>query len=681
MSFSFTAPAALGIALFAGLAVLAHLSRQTPRTRVAFGAMLLLRRMVKRLRRRRRIKDWLLLAFRVAAVALFALGAAGPEVVYPGGVPEFGGSGRVVLVIDRSLSMGLTQAGESLLARARERAGGILADLPAGAEVGVVVFGDEATAVAEELTTDLPRLMAAVDAVQPSNETSNLQAGLHEARRLLAGRPGEVLLFSDEAGPRTVADARQELEALVELGSTVLPMPVHADPPRNVAVTRAGYQAGIDGGTLTLRLANYGPDAIEVACEVTLPDGQSIPIFADLPPAGEAEERVTIPSKALGGVGAAVCEDPDLPADDARYFHLPRVGASRVLVVDGDPGDTPTRSEVYFLERALAPWGGTRSGVAIDVVAPTGLNRVDPDVHSLVFLANVADPRPFGPLLTEFVRKGGAVVIAAGDNVTPDRYAAALGGILPAPFRKARSIADRDEPGVPLVLPDPTDHGLFKPFTRAGRSAFADIRSHRILTLEAYEDRPDHVQTLLRYEGGAPALVERRIGQGRVLVWTSTVDWGWSNLPLQAAFMPLVQGMVRYLGGESGSGAARFDGTVGASVRIPLPDLAVEPDIIGPDGLPVKRRIQGSQLVFRPEVAGAYQVKLPDAPPLAYVAVNTDPLESDVRRVDSVAAVERELDPERFVVREDLAGLAFGLGFLLFVLQALVALRNPGDAE
>lgn len=677
MSLSLLAPFGLLLGTLVALPVLAHLARQTPRERVAFGAMLLMHRLVKRLRRRRRIKDWLLLLSRMAALIAFAVAAAGPEFVYPGGVPEFGGSGRVVLVIDRSLSMRMAAGGDTALSRARQAAQDVLTGLPDGALAGVVFFDDDALAVTDSLTSDHSRLLAAVEGAQPTLGTSDLAAGLHEARRLLEGEPGEVLLFSDEAGPRTVLDAKSELEALIALGSTVLPMSVVSDAPRNVAVTRAVYAPGVDGGTLTLRLANYGPDALEVACEVTLPDGQSIPIFADLPPAGEAEERVTIPSKALGGVGAAVCTDPDLPADDARFFHLPRVGASRVLVVDGDPGDTPTRSEVYFLERALAPWGGARSGLALDVVAPTGLTTLDPTVHRIVILANVPDPRPFGPLLTEFVRKGGSLVVAGGDNVTPVRYNAALGTVLPSFFRRPRSIADRDEPGVPLQLPASTEHPVFAPFKRSGRSAFSAVRSHRILTLEPYDDDED-VETLLRYEGGAPALVERRVGVGRVLVWTSTVDWGWSNLPLQATFMPLMQGIVRHLGGESGSGATRLDGTVGRLVRVPMPDLTLEPDVFGPDKTIVRSRIEGSTLVFEPDDVGAYSVRMPDAPPLAWVAVNVDPLESDVRVGDTVAAVERDLDPERFTIRRDLAQPALWLGFLFLIGGALLSLRR-GD--
>lgn len=675
MSFSLLAPAALGLVGLLALPLIAHLARQTPRERRAFGAMLLLERVVKRLRRRRRVKDRFLLLLRALAVLVLVLAAASPRVTWPGGVPEFGGSGRVVVVFDRSLSMGLTAGGTSLLARARADAASVIAGLPSGAEVGLVVFDRTATALTPELTGDHARIRAMVEGIQPTQGTSDLAGGLHEARRLLAGVPGEVLVFSDEAGPRAVADARTELEALVELGAIVVPRPIQADPPRNVAITRATYGAGVEGGTLTLRLANYGPDPVEVACDVTLPDGQQIPIFADVPPAGEAEERVTIPAEALGGVGAAVCQDPDLPADDARYFHLPRVGASRVLVVDGDPGETPTRSEVYFLERALAPWGGARSGVALDVTAPAGLVGLDPDEHRIVFLANVADPRPYGPLLTEFVRKGGNLVITAGDNVTAERYNAALGNVLPAPFRKPTALADPDEPGVALELPS-TEHRLFAPFSRSGRSAFGSVRSHRILTLEPYVDRADEVTTLLRYVGGAPALVERRIGAGRVLVWTSTVDWSWSNLPLQSAFMPLVQRLVQDLGGEAGAGAQRVDATVGDLVRIPLPDLAIEPDVLGPDGNPVRKRMEGSTVVFQPERTGAYRLELPDAPPLAWIAVNTDPQESDVRPYGSVTAIGQELDPERFTRQADLSGglLALALGAL--VLQALLALRS-----
>lgn len=673
MGLSLLAPLALLLGALAVLPLIAHMARQTPRDRQAFGAMLLLERVVKRLRRRRRVKDWLLLLLRILAVLAIVLAASGPRFSYPGATPEFGGMGRVVLVVDRSMSMQLQDGGSTLLQRAREEGLKLVRGLPPTAELGLVVYDREALRLTPSLTTDHGSVIARIEAIQPSHGTSNLRDALLEARRLLGGEEGEVLLFTDEAGPRMVQEATPEIERLLETGSSIIPRVMQADPPRNVAIVSATYGDGLEGGQVAVRVANYGPDPIEVPCEVTLPDGAVIPIFVDLPPEGQAEERITVPAQALGGIGRATCEDPDLSADDMRFFHLPRVGASRVLVVDGDPGDTPTRSEVYFLERALAPWGNARGGVSLDVTTPLGLVELDPERHRVVFLANVADPRPFGPRLTEFVRRGGNLVISGGGNVTAERYNAALGGVLPAPLRKARSVADVGEEGIPVALPD-TSHDLFAPFSRAGRAGFARVRSHTVLTFEPYEDVPDEVTTLLTYDNGLPALVERRVGAGRVVVWTGTFDYGWGNLPLQAVFMPLVQRLVSWLGGESGGGAARIEALVGERITIPLPDLAMEPRVLGEGDIEAQSRIEGSNLYFTPSAPGAYRVTLDNAPPLAWIAVNHDPDESDVRRYDSVARVEREIQPELMQRHVDLSRPLFGVGFGLLVLQALLGL-------
>jgi len=671
---SFVLPAALALSAFVALPILAHLAKQTPRERHPFGAMLLLERVVKRLRRRRRVKDPLVLLARILAVLAIVLGVSGAQWSYSGAVPEFGASGRVIVIIDNSMSMSLEDGGSTLLARARGEAVDFIEELPPGTLVGAVAFNSDARRLVQDLTPEHLLVTGKIEDVQPSGGASNLRSALSEARKLLASEPGEIVLFSDEAGPRIVGEARSELELVVEDGSSVIPFTIRADPPRNTAVTSAVYGDGLEGGRVAIRLTNFGPDPIEIPCEATLPDGAVVPIFADLPPEGEAEEHITVPREALGGVGQVACEDPDLQGDDARYFHLPRVGASRVLVVDGDPGDTPTRSEVYFLERALAPWGGKRTGVTPDVVPPSGLLGLDSDKHRVVFLANVSDPRPYGPRLTEFVRKGGALIISAGDNISARRYNSALGAILPAPFRKSRSLAASGEVGIPLNLPDPT-HPLFGTFKRAGRAGFGKVRSRKVLTLEPFTESDD-ISILLRYSNGMPALIERRLGSGRVLLWTSSFDFDWGNLPVQSVFMPLVQGMVAYLGGEAGGAAARFDATVGDRVAIPLPDLVMEPDVLGPDGNPITSRIEASSLLFTASKPGAYQIVLENAPPLAWVAVNTPPDESDVRSYDSVAKAEAAIDPEMFTRTIDLGGGLLGLGLALLALSALLSAKG-----
>jgi len=207
-----------------------------------------------------------------------------------------------------------------------------------------------------------------------------------------------------------------------------------------------------------------------------------------LEPGETAETVVTVPRIAEGGVGIVEIGDGAVAEDDLFAFHLPRIGASRVLVVDGDPGLTPTDSEVYFLERALAPWGpqaANRGGVLPDVTASAGITTLDPEQHRVIFLANLADPAPLAGRVVDFVRKGGGLVISMGDNITAERYNAALSELLPAPLRRPRSLATIGEPGIPVALPDVASE-LFRPFSRGGLSAFSKARWHRLFTLEPY---------------------------------------------------------------------------------------------------------------------------------------------------------------------------------------------------
>jgi hypothetical protein len=197
-----------------------------------------------------------------------------------------------------------------------------------------------------------------------------------------------------------------------------------------------------------------------------------------------------------------------------------------------------------------------------------------------------------------------------------------------------------------------------------------------VLTFDPFEDS-ESVSVLLRYDNGLPALVERTIGSGRVVVWTGTFDLGWGNLPLQAVFMPMVQRLVGYLGAEAGGRVTRLDGVVGFPVVVQLPGSSLEPQVLGPDGEPVRSRLDGSRLLFVPRTPGAYQVGLPDAPPSVWVAVNVDPDESDVRTYGSVAAVERALDPKLLTRNVELGRPLLGFGLVMLLGAAALATREP----
>ena len=70
-------------------------------------------------------------------------------------------------------------------------------------------------------------------------------------------------------------------------------------------------------------------------------------------------------------------------------------------------------------------------------------------------------------------------------------------------------------------------HPVFEPF-RAPRSG-------NFSTVPVYRYRNDRAvaaaQVLAKFDGTAPAVLERRVGNGRVLLWASALDTSWSDLP------------------------------------------------------------------------------------------------------------------------------------------------------
>ncbi|MFH1464489.1 MAG: VWA domain-containing protein [Pseudomonadota bacterium] len=690
MSVTFLALGSLGLlALLAG-PILAHLTRQTPVERRAFGAMPLLERLLRRTRRHRRLRDWLLLALRLLALALVVLGVTRPALRLPEERLTPGSLGRLVVVLDDSLSMGQrggspgVPSGPTLLAGALDAARALLDELPDDTEIGIVLASGgtgQAQVLLPALTAERAAARTALDGVEPGFGATDLAGALLQARALLAGEPGEVVVLSDEAGPGTLAAALVEVERLAERGARILPRPLLPERPANAVVRGATYGEGLEGGSLAVCVVGFGADPAELPVTVVLPGGSRMTAFAALPgcpPAGgeptacpAVEVAFTVPPEVPGGVGRVEVGDGLLAGDDSFYFHIPRVGASRVLVVDGEPGPSPIRSEVYFLERALAPWGLAGGGITPDVTGPAGVVGLDPDEHRVVFLCNVGDPRPIADTLSSFVRQGGSLVITAGDNIVPQRYNAALGPLLPAPFAAAKNLVDLDASGgVPLLPPDETASGdLLAPFSDRGRGAFTRMAVRRLLTFDGLQPS-EEVRIHLRLANGLPLLVERRVGRGRVLVLCGTVDLAWGNLPLQAAFLPLVQRLVAWLGAETGGTTALFEGTVGAAIELPLPAAELDPVVEDPDGQAVPARRLAGRVRFVPLRPGAYRLALPGAPPLAQVAVNTPPEESDVRRYGSLAAVAADLTPVAQQRRVDLAPWALGLGLALLLIQA-----------
>ena len=138
---SFLFPAFLAGALAVAIPIVLHFARREAAPRLPFSDIRFLQRVPLMQARRRRIREWLLLALRIAALLLLALAFARPFFDATG----LAGRPVTIVAVDRSFSMSLPGRFE----QARGAARAAIAEAPPGDLVGLVTFDERARVVAE----------------------------------------------------------------------------------------------------------------------------------------------------------------------------------------------------------------------------------------------------------------------------------------------------------------------------------------------------------------------------------------------------------------------------------------------------------------------------------------------------------------------------------------------------
>src|SRR5262245_51907395 len=179
---SFVHPWAIWLGAFAALSpILVHLLTKPKPIRFPFSTLRFLRKAVEQRRARDRLRDWILLALRTAAVLLIAAAIARPKfgkaaLIEPGAP---GDAVRVVL-LDVSQSMTAVNQGVQRFEKARSLAAGYLAYQPS-LRASVILAGATATVPFDRPTENLAALREEVRNARPTFERLNLGAALRRA--------------------------------------------------------------------------------------------------------------------------------------------------------------------------------------------------------------------------------------------------------------------------------------------------------------------------------------------------------------------------------------------------------------------------------------------------------------------------------------------------------------------
>jgi uncharacterized membrane protein len=345
--------------------------------------------------------------------------------------------------------------------------------------------------------------------------------------------------------------------------------------------------------------------------------------------------------------------DDALPKDNSFYFVLWPGQSLSVLVVEGS---SRGRQSLY-LQEALAI--GDQPSFDADVVRSSRLDSDSLSGRSVVIL-NDARPNDERSIqrLREFVEGGGGLLVVLGSGLAQGNVPASFADLLPGAW--SRAIDRSTDWGGTLSYID-YGHRVFELFGAPHSGDFSSAKFFRYRPL----DLQGEGSVLARFDDGVPALVEKRLGEGRVLVWTSTLDTFWNDLAIQPVYLPFVHQLVKYAAGyvetehwHTVGGVldlSRFLELVGASVSLPEDLQAAETELVAfaPSGdRSLLSRDDGRHLMTLEE-QGYYELRLPgsDQGEPVSLAVNLDLSESDLSSLDpeELEAAVRYRDDDRAV--------------------------------
>ena len=455
---------------------------------------------------------WWLVLLRLVAAAAMIVALSDPLV---GKSPPIAGSGPMVLFIDNGWtaagSWDARQAVISDVLRTASKEGRAVAIVPT-ADVPDVSLMDagKAARIAQALTPEpwLP-------------ERSRAAAAIAKAK--FAARP-QIIWLSDGIEDGT---ARATADALAAAGS----LKIYADGAGKGALALLPPQSDARGFNVDiLRADAQGERSGEVAALGSHDEVLASARFRFAGGENRAQAHIVLPLEVRNETARIAVTNMD---SAGTVQLLGGSGAHRavgIVTAGGNENEQPLLSDLYYLERALAPYADVREGTVSDL-----LSR-----HiSVLILADVG--RIAGSdydKIKKFVDGGGLLLRFAGQRMT-----GGTDDLVPVKLRVGGRYL-----GGALAWAEPQRLAPFSessPF--AGLTVPSDVTVSRQVLAEPSVELAD--RSWARLADGTPLVTARADGKGWIVLFHITAGPAWSSLPLSGLYVDMMRRLLALSGG------------------------------------------------------------------------------------------------------------------------------------
>jgi Aerotolerance regulator N-terminal len=580
VSFLFPAILTIGLPLVA-VPLLIHLINLRRQQRVRWAAMQFLMESQRRNRRWILLKQLLLLATRMAAVAVLVLMLA--HLLVRNEWMQLLGSGTThhLILVDDSYSMSdrwdntsafgeAKRAVQVIVDEAHQEADRQLATILRFSEASRLSAGAQpkvfSASVNDAFRGRLESLLAAWD-------TSQTDVGPAEALKAVPRLPltneseALILYVVSDFRARQFASASEIRKLLADLGDDNEIAQIHLvrcvqEARPNLAITALAPESGVRAAGvemwMSVSVANYGEAPARAVTVQLEQDGDALPALAldDIAPRDAVSHKFRVQFAGTGGHRLTASLGPDaVDVDNRRYFACDLPAARPVLIIDGSQDGRDGNQ----LSLALAPGGNTRTGWQPHV-EPAGFLTLAERLSEQAAICLLDVPRLADDeliALESYVQSGGGVAFFVGPQTDLSFYNDRLyregKGLFPIPLELPTQLMDRRDEDRPDL--EVTDHALFR--VLAGRrNGFLPL-----ILIDYYYAVPDRwvppesgsTQVIARLRNNEPLVVEKKFGAGRIVAQLSKLSSAdtrlgrWTNWSLNPAFPILANELVSYL--------------------------------------------------------------------------------------------------------------------------------------
>ena len=589
------------VALLAGaglivIPIILHLiMRQRPKL-LEFPALRFIQKRHDTNQRRLRLRHLLLLLLRAGAIALLALALARPSVKFSSRLGSQEAPVAAALIFDAAPHMHYKQYAtdvrkpRSRLEAAQEIGQWLLAQLPPESQTAVFDSGMAPRSFDTDRSLSQQRIqrLEAVPNPRSLGQIISKAAVVLKESKLAAK---EIYVFTDLSRASWRADESAALQDSLHKagGVTLYLIDVGVTEPSDFGLgdLHLSQQAVAAGGSVEIQtdVSSLGSEGQRVVELDLLTSAGTLNKISEqihrLAPGDSQTVDFRLPSLKPGtqqGQVRIVGQD-SLPDDDVRYFSVEVRPPWPVLVV----AEQPTKDTAIYLTEAIAPEEmRKRHDARFDctVVGYSELAGRKLDKFAAVCLL---DPPGLEPgawqRLTDYAAAGHGVGVFLGRHAEPIEAfnSPAAQQLLPG---KVREQVPREE-GNTYLAPQNYQHSILKPFapysTRTPWNKFPVYRYWRI------DDLAPDAGTVIAYNDGRAALLERTIGAGRVAghVLMTTTPFSdrvsrrdaWNVLPGSTEigawpFLILANQIMSYLVGSGEQQLNYFAGTNSVSLAI-----------------------------------------------------------------------------------------------------------------